>query len=388
MNQGKYVFAQVIGFLPARVFDRCVARYQGNKGVMHFTCWNQMLCMMFGQLSRRESLRDLLVCINAHAAKYYHLGFGRNVTRSNLAHANQKRDWRIYADFAQALIDEAHQQCATRSEFALDISGNVYAFDSTTIDLCLNVFCWATFRKTKAAIKLHTLFDVRTAIPTFVLMTPASVHDVNALDHLSHERGAYYVVDRAYLDCRRLHAIHADGSFFVTRAKHNTRFDTITAGKAHRAAGVLTDDRVRFASYYPAQYYPAELRRICFYDDIDKRSFVFLTNNFDLDAAQIALLYKYRWSVELFFKWIKQHLRIESFWGASENAVKTQIYIALATYALVSIIKSKLALKQSTYEILQVIGVSLMDKARLKDLLDRNSAESETAETQLALRFG
>jgi hypothetical protein len=387
MNEGKYVFSQVVAFLPRRVFDRLVANHDGDKWIKHFSCWNQLLCMMFGQLSGRESLRDLLTCLSAHSSKYYHLGFGRNVSRSNLASANEKRDCHIYEGLANELIKEARSCCASNSEFILDLKGNVYAFDSTTISLCISAFCWATFRTTEAAIKLHTLYDVRTAIPSFVLVTPASVHDVKGLDVLVYEPGAYYVLDRGYLDSKRLYGIHCKKSFFVTRARHNTRFTVIASEHPNRALGIRSDQRVRFSSFYPRQGYPEILRRIHFYDHKEKRSFVFLTNNFDLAAQDIALLYKYRWSVELFFKWIKQHLRIETFWGTSENAVKTQVYIALATYALVAIIKTKLRTERSTYETLQIIGVSLLDKTNIRTLLESHKNSSDNMKSQYLLDF-
>ena len=387
MNQGKYVFSQVTAFLPARVFDRCVAQYAGNKGVKHFSCWNQMLCMMFGQLSARGSLRDLVTCISAHPSKYYHLGFGHSVSRSNLRNANDKRDWRILEAFAMELIREARQCCLATSEFTLDIIGNAYAFDSTTVDLCLSVFWWATFRKTKAAVKLHTLYDIKTAIPSFVLVTEASVHDVNALDHLPLETGAYYVLDRAYIDFERLYAIHQRKSFFVTRAKRNTRFYCVSVAEPNPSAGVLSDNGIRFIGYEASKRYPEPMRRIRFYDPTTKKLLVFLTNNFDLPAADIARLYKYRWSVELFFKWIKQHLQIEAFWGTTANAVKTQVYIAIITYTLVAIIKNKLKSTRSTYEILQILAVSLFDKTPLRELLDVTPNTEKKSENQFSFQF-
>lgn len=369
MNQGKYVFAQVVEFFPARVFDRCVATYDGNKRIRHFTCWNQMLCMMFGQLSGRESLRDLLASLSAHQSKYYHLGLGRNVSRSNLANANEKRDYRIYESFAYALIEEARQCCKEDNGFELSIEGSVYAFDATVIDLCLNIFWWAKFRKTKAAIKLHTLFDVKTSIPSFVLITSANIHDVNGLDELSYEPGAIYILDRGYIDFERLFVIHQSHAYFVTRAKNNFRFTRIYSNKVDKSKGVMCDQIVKLQGFYTVQDYPEKLRRIKFYDKETDRTFVFLTNHMELAAEEIALLYKYRWKIELFFKWIKQHLKIKSFWGTSPNAVKTQVYIALTTYALVVIIKDKLKSQLSTYTILQILSISLLDKTPLNQLL-------------------
>lgn len=387
MNQGKYVFSQVVSSIPNRLFDRCVDHYNGNKWVKHFSCWNQLLCMMFGQLSGRESLRDLLTCLGAHTSKYYHLGFGKNISRTNLARANEHRDWRIFQEFAMLLIADARQRCAPTSEFSKDITGNVYAFDSTTIDLCLSVFWWATFRKNKAAIKLHTLYDVRTLLPTFVHVTAASVHDVRALDELVYEAGAYYLLDRAYIDFERLYTINECKAYFVTRAKRNLQAKRVSSAPSNRAIGVISDQVIRFTGHKSAQRYPAPIRKIRFRDHEEQRTFVFLTNNFDLPAEQIALLYKYRWSVELFFKWIKQHLKINAFWGTSENAVKTQVYIAVATYVLVALMKDNLKLTRPTYEILQIIGLSMLDRTPLSELLKPDKHSSTFVKTQLTLDF-
>jgi hypothetical protein len=369
MNQGQYVFAQVIRFLPARVFDRCVVAYDGNKWVKHFTCWNQMLCMIFGQLSSRDSLRDLIVTLEAHSTKYYHLGCGKNVSRSNLANANEKRDCRVFEMFAYEMIALARSNAMQDEDFMLPITDNVYAFDSTTIDLCLNVFWWATFRTTKGAVKLHTLYDVKTSIPTFVHITPASVHDVNVLDVLEYEAGGYYVLDRGYVDFERLFFLHTTKAFFVTRAKDNFQFERIYSAKVDRTTGVMCDQTIRLKGFYSSKHYPEKLRRIKFIDVEQRKVLVFLTNNFTLTALEIALLYKYRWKVELFFKWIKQHLKIKEFWGTSMNAVKTQVYIAIITFTLVAVIRSKLKLTRSTYEILQILGVSLFDKMPINQLL-------------------
>lgn len=369
MNQGKYVFAQLVEFLPARIFDKYVAQYDGNKWIKHFTCWNQMLCMMFGQLSNRDSLRDLLVCIQAHPSKYYHLGFGKNVSRSNLANANEKRDYQIYEQFAYEMIAMARTCCIADSDFGLDIESNVYAFDATVIDLCLNVFWWAVFRKAKAAVKMHTLYDIKTAIPSFVHITAGKVHDVNGLDELTYEAGAFYILDRGYVDFERLYTIHRHQAFFVTRAKDNTQLTRMYSAKVNKETGVRCDQTVKLTGFYSKQYYPEQLRRVKFYDSEQQRTFVFLTNNFTLVASDIAALYKYRWMIELFFKWIKQHLKIKSFWGVSPNAVKTQIYIAIITYTLMVIIKSKLKLSRTNYEILQILGVSLLDKTPINQLL-------------------
>ena len=372
MNHGKYFFSQVVTFLPARIFDRSVRRHQGDKWIKHFTCWNQLLCMMFGQLSNRESLRDLLVCISAHQPKHYHLGFGKGISRSNLAEANEKRDYQIFELFAYELIAEARKCCMSDSDFNLSIQGNVYAFDTSVIDLCLNVFWWATFRKAKAAINLHTLFDVKTSIPVFVQVTAASVHDVKGLDELAYETEGYYILDRAYVDFERLLVIDNHEAFFVTRAKQNSQLKRIASTKPDKSKGVVCDQQVILKGYYSYKSYPKIFRRIKYYDAEQNRTFVFLSNNLTLPAIEIAMLYKYRWKIELFFKWIKQHLKIKSFWGTSANAVKIQVYVAIITYTLVGIIKGKLKLKQSTYGILQILNVSLLDKTALSDLFENH----------------
>lgn len=389
MNMGKYIFAQIVTFLPARIFDRCVRKYQGDKWVKHFTCWNQLLCMMFGQLSNRDSLRDLLVCINAHQPKHYHLGLGKRISRSNLAEANEKRDYRIFELFAYEMIAEARKCCLPDSDFDLSVQGNVYAFDSTTIDLCLNIFWWATFRKAKAAVKLHTLFDVKTSIPVFTHVTAASVHDVNGLDKLVYETDGYYIIDRGYVDFERLYIIDQHEAFFVTRAKSNTKLKRMSSLKPDKFKGVMCDQRVILTGHYSYKSYPKQFRRIKFYDADQNRTFTFLSNNLTLPAIEIAMLYKYRWRIELFFKWIKQHLKIKSFWGTSANAVKVQVYIAIITYTMVAIIKSKLKLKQSTYEILQVLNVSLLDKTPLRQLFENTLSQDvkEQNYTQLEINL-
>jgi hypothetical protein len=370
MNQGKFVFSQIVTFIPARIFDRCVNTFQGDKWTKHFTCWNQLLCMMFGQLSNRDSLRDLLVCLNAHQPKHYHLGFGKSISRSNLAEANEKRDCKIFEMFAYEMIAQAQKIVIPDSDFNLSIKGNVYAFDSTTIDLCLNVFWWATFRRAKGAVKMHTLLDVKTSIPVFVHITSGSVHDVRGLDELVYEMGGYYIMDRGYIDFKRLSTIDNHDAFFVIRAKNNLRFTRISSNVADKSIGVICDQQITLNGFYSSQLYEKNLRRVKFYDAAQNRTFVFLSNNLELPAIEIAMLYKYRWKIELFFKWIKQHLKIKSFWGTSENAVKTQIYIAIITYTLVIIIKGKLKLKQSNYEILQIMSVSLLDKTHLPSLFN------------------
>lgn len=368
MNNGKYVFAQLIEFLPQRVFDRLVEKYKGNRYVKHFTCWNQLLCMVFGQLTNRDSLRDLIVIIDAHSKKTYHLGFGKTVTRSNLAKANEKRTSKIFEEFAYHLIDIARKK---RANDDFMIKGKVYAFDSSTIDLCLSVFWWAKFRKNKAGIKLHTLYDVVTQIPTFIHITEATVNDVNAMDLIPYETGAYYIFDRGYIDFKRLYYITKLSAFFVTRGKSNLKFRRIYSNKVDKSTGVLCDQIGRFTGFYALKDYPEKLRRVKFYDQETKQTFVFLTNIMELKATEIAMLYKKRWLVELFFKWIKQHLKIKSFWGISENAVRIQIYCAIISYCLVAIVGSDLKIDRSTYEILQVLGISLIDKTPVNELFEK-----------------
>ncbi|MEJ4088305.1 IS4 family transposase [Galbibacter orientalis] len=365
MNQGKYVFAQLTELLPQRVFDRIVSKHNGNKYVRHFTCWNQLMCMVFGQVSGRESLRDLLVVVKAHQNKSYHLGLSKNVTLSNLAKANQNRSCVIFEQYANHLISLARSK---GNESDLGINGRVYAFDSTTIDLCLGVFWWATFRKAKAGIKLHTLFDITTQIPAFVHFSEADVHDVNAMDYLIYEPSAYYIFDRAYVDFNRLYTITTQQAFFVVRAKSNLKFNRMYSCKVDKSTGVKTDQTGKLSGFYTSKDYPDKIRRVKFHDTENDRTFVFLTNNFDLTALQIALLYKQRWHVELFFKWIKQHLKVKSFWGTTENAVRIQINAAIITYCLVSIFKNEHKIEQSTYEIIQILGVSLLDKTPVKQL--------------------
>jgi len=365
MNQGKYVFAQIVEFLPQRVFDRFVEKYNGNKYVKHFSCWNQLLCMLFGQLTNRDSLRDLIVALDAHSSKSYHLGFGISVTRSNLAKANETRNSKIFEAFAYHLIAIARKKRANND---FEIKDKIYAFDSSTIDLCLSVFWWATFRKTKAGIKLHTLFEITTQIPAFVHITPATMNDMKAMDYLVYEQNAFYIFDRGYVDYTRLYKITVHSAFFVIRAKSNLKFDRMYSLKIDKSTGVLCDQIGKLKGFYVSKQYPVKLRRVKFYDKETKRTFVFLTNNFQVTSDQVALLYKNRWQIELFFKWIKQHLKIKSFWGTSENAVRIQIYSAIITYCLVAIVGKELKIERSTYEILQVIGISLLDKTPVNEL--------------------
>jgi len=370
MNQGKYIFAQLTDFLPRRVFDRIVKKHNGNKYIRTFTCWNQMLCMIFGQLTSRDSMRDLMLSIEAHQPKYYHLGFGQTVTRRNLGKANEKRSYKIFEEFAYVLIDQARKS-SYKSDFEIEVDGNVYALDSTTIDLCLSVFWWAEFRKHKGGIKLHTLFDVKTSIPSFLYISNASVHDVNILDLIPYEMGSFYVVDKGYIDFSRLHKIHTQGSFFVTRAKSNMRFKRMYSRVVDKTTGVQCDQIGKLETYYAKKDYPDKLRRIKYYDLEKNKYLVFLTNNTDLEATEIALLYKKRWEVELFFKWMKQHLKIKSFWGTTMNAVKIQMYCAIIAYCLVAIVGNKLKVDRSIYEILQILSISLLDKSSVREILTK-----------------
>lgn len=369
MNQGKFIFAQLTDFLPQRVFDRLVIKYNGNKHVRHFTCWNQLLSMIFGQLTGRDSLRDLMISIEPHKPKYYHLGFGKGTSRSNFANANEKRDCKIYEEYAFYLIDLARKSSIVDQDFQLNFDGNIYAFDSTTIDLCLSVFWWAKFRTTKGGIKLHTLYDVKTSIPAFIHASTASVHDVNALDLLYYEPGGYYILDRGYVDYKRLFRIHQNSAFFVVRAKDNLQFRRMYSNKVNKENGVLLDQIGKLTGFYVLKDYPEKLRHIKFYDEETDNDLEFLSNSFDISAEEIAQLYKYRWKVELFFKWIKQHLKVKSFWGTTLNAVKIQVYSAIIAYCLVALVRNKLKVDRSTYEILQILSISLLDKTPLNELL-------------------
>jgi hypothetical protein len=370
MNQGKFIFAQLTDFLPRRVFDRIVDKYEGNKHVRSFTCWNQMLCMVFGQLTARDSMRDLMLSLEAHQSKYYHLGFGSTVSRRNLGTANERRNYKIFEEFAYVLIEEARRSCY-RDDFEIEIDGNVYALDSTTIDLCLSIFWWAKFRQHKGGIKLHTLYDVKTSIPSFLYITNAIVHDVNIMDIIPYEAGSFYVADKGYTDFLRLYKIHKHGSFFVTRAKENLKFKRMYSRTVDKTTGVQSDNIGKLMIYKSKKEYPEKLRRIKFYDSEHDKDLVFLTNNMDLEASEIAFLYKKRWAVELFFKWMKQHLKIKSFWGTTLNAVKIQVYCAVIAYCLVALIGYKLKVDRSIYEILQILSISLLDKTPVKEILTK-----------------
>jgi hypothetical protein len=387
MNKGQYVFAQVAAFLPTRIFDRCVDSFKGDKSVKHFTCWHQFMCMMFGQLCNRDSLRDLIVCINAHKHKHYHLGFGKSVSRSTLADANEQRDFKIYETFAYELVGYTKQLAIKDPELESITAGNIYALDTTIVDLCLNVFWWASFRKAKGAVKIHTLLDLKTAIPVFVHITPASVHDVNGLDLIQYEPGGFYIMDRGYMDFERLAKIDRHDAFFVIRPRDNLQFYRLSSSQVDKTTGILCDQQIALKSFYPRNAYDKTLRRIKYFDVDQKRTLVFLTNNTKLTPSQIALLYRYRWRIELLFKWIKQHLKIKSFWGRSVNAVKTQIYIAIITYLLMIIIKHKLKLSQSTYEIIQILSVSLIDKTPIKSLFENPENQDVKEQNNIQLKI-
>lgn len=376
MNHGKYVFAQLFERLPKYEFDKCVARYQGNYKVKELTCWIQFLTMSFGQLTNRESLRDTITCLSAHHRKMYHLGIRHPVSRSTLAEANEKRDWRIYADYARVLTEQARCLYLT-DDIGLEISNTIYALDATTIDLCLSVFWWAPFRKAKAAVKMHTLLDLRGNIPTFIRITDGKTHDVNILDDLIFEPLSIYLMDKGYLDFARLYRMNAASAFFVTRAKTNLAFVRMYSHQVDPSLGLRCDQTIKLTTPKTRKAYPEKLRRVKYYDEEQEKTYVFLTNNFDITALEVALLYKHRWQVELFFKWIKQHLKIKSFWGESENAVKTQIWIAICTYLMVAITKKEMGIERSLYEILQIISVSVFDKTSIKQLLlDRDLQNS------------
>ncbi len=379
MNTGKLVFAQVMSHLPLTTFRRCVARYDGEHKVKHFSCLDQFLCMAFAQLTYRESLRDIEACLRSQSAKLYHMGFRSTVSRNTLANANAVRDWRIYADVAQSLIGIA-RPLYVDEPFGVDLSETVYALDATTIDLCLSVFPWAPFRSTKAAIKLHTLLDLRGNIPSFIHISDGKLHDVNILDQIIPEAGAFYIMDRGYLDFARLHRLHQAGSFFVTRAKGNLRFTRRYSRPTDRASGIICDQLGTLTGYYSQQHFPTTIRRISI-RDAEGKKLVFLTNHLDLSAQSIADLYRCRWQIELFFKWIKQHLRIKSFFGTSENAVKSQIWIAVSVYVLVAILRKRLNITASLYEMLQILSLTMFERMALNQLLARTTPDTNSPDS-------
>lgn len=385
MNQGKYVFAQVMEFVEHYSFDQCVETYRGHYYSKSFSCREQFLAMAFGQLSYRESLRDVVTCLSSQKAKLYHLGFKAPVAKSTLARANEKRDWRIYQDLASILIKEARRLYVDDTDFKLKLDGTCYAIDSTSIDLCLSLFPWAPYVKTKASVKMHTVMDLHGSIPTFFHITGGKVSDMSFLDLIYFEPGSYYVMDRGYLDFKRLHSIHRAGSFFVTRANDVTRLKRMYSKKVDTSHGLRCDQTVYLSGRHTKERYPDALRRVKYYDEETDKYYVFLTNNFTVSAQTVADLYKHRWQIELFFKWIKQHLKIKTFWGHSENAVKTQICIALCSYLIVAILKKRLGIKRDLYEILQILSVSLLDKTPLVELFSDIEIQIPMTSPQKAL---
>lgn len=386
MNSGQSLFAQLLEHLPTHEFRKCVQRYSGNHRVRTFSCWDQFLCMTFAQLTFRESLRDIVACLRARDRRLYHMGIRGTVSRSTLADANEARDWRIYGDFAQVLIAEARHLYGGDA-FAVDLAHTVYALDSTLIDLCMTLFPWAHYKRAQHAIKLHTLLDLRGQIPTFIRITPAQMHDVKILDHLCPEAGAFYVMDRGYLDFARLYRWTQHGAFFVTRARKNLRFTRLASHSVDKTTGVQCDQSIALHWFYSSKGYPERLRRIRYRDAERDERLVFLTNNFALPALTITELYRCRWQVELFFKWIKQHLRIKAFYGTSENAVKTQIWIAVCSYLLVAIVRKRLNLEASLYTMLQILSVSLFEKTPIKQALSVDATTLAEGERSNQLRL-
>lgn len=378
MNIGETVFSQLMDFLPMHEFRKCVQRYDGNYKIKSFSCFDQFLCMAFAQLTYRESLRDIEACLRSMQKKLYHIGIRGKVSRSTLADANENRDWRIYADFAQVLIHIA-RDLYIDDEFGIELNQTVYALDSTTINLCLSLFPWARFRKHKGAIKLHTLMDLRGSIPSFIKITDGKVHDINILDELIPEPGSFYVMDRGYLDFARLYALNLYLAFFVIRSKTNLKFQRIYSHPIDKSTGLICDQTIVLSNSDSAKDYPEKLRRVRYYDVENQKNLTFLTNNLTLPTLTIALLYKSRWQIELFFKWIKQHLRIKAFYGTSENSVKTQIWIAISVYILVAIIKKRLNLDQSLYTILQILSITLFEKVPILQVLTNSDYETKTS---------
>ena len=386
MHQGTTIFAQIMDFLPKHKFRKCVDRYGGNYRTRSFSCFDQFMCMAFAQLTYRESLRDIECCLRAMHEKLYHMGIRGKVSRSTLAYANENRDWRIYCDFAQILIHEA-RQLYVNEDFGLELEQTVYALDSSTIDLCLSVFPWARFRRNKGAIKLHTLLDLRGSIPSFIAITDGKVHDVNILDVLIPEAGSIYVMDKAYLDFGRLYDLNQCAAFFVVPAKSNTQLKRLYSNPVDKSTGVQCDQIVVLTGFYSRKDYPAKLRRIRFFDSETNKRLVLLTNQFELPPETIAALYRNRWQVELFFKWIKQNLRIKSFYGTSENAVKTQIWIAISVYVLVAIIKKRLKIELSLYIILQIFSVTIFEKILILQALTDDVYKNEITSSHIQLKL-
>ena len=388
MNQGRYVFTQLVDFLPRKNFEWLVKKYDGNKYVKSFTCWNHLLVLLYGQLSNREGLRDLIVSITPFKSAFHHLGFGKNVSRSNLGKANEIREVKIFQEFADKMVSIAREKRGAVKDFF--ISNNVYAFDSSTISLCLSVYWWTKLHHGKGGVKLHELYDVKTDIPSFSVITDASVHDSQVMELIPYEKGSFYIFDRAYMATKKLYIIEGAGAYFVVREKHKMSYEVVEdKGYNNPSSGIMADQTIRFKGHKTKKQYPVELRRVVFYDHDGNRTFVFYTNNFEVTAEQVALLYKYRWRVELFFKWLKQHLRIKEFYGTSENAVKIQIYAAIIAYCLVVIVQETLGIKLQTYDVLRILSTALLTKMPLRDLLVEQK-EEETTEgkyKQLCLNF-
>jgi Transposase DDE domain/Domain of unknown function (DUF4372) len=375
MNSGKYVFSQIMGLVSSTSFQTIVNRHFGDYKVKEFSCWKQFLCMAFGQITHRESISDTILCLKANADKMYHLGIGEVVAVSTVTRANENRSFQIYEDLAMSLIKEAKQLYILDNDLEVSLKGNVFAIDATIIDLCLSAFYWAVFRTTKGGIKLHTQIDLKTSIPEFILFSTASVHDVNVLDVINFEANSFYIMDRGYVDYKRLYKIHTYGAFFVTRAKDNMNYRRLYSHPKDIANGIIYDQTIMLNNHYASKDYPEKMRRIKFRDEQTGKLLIFLTDNFHLKATDIAQLYKHRWKIELFFKWIKQHLKIKSFWGQSENAVKTQVWIAVSVYVLVAIAKKHFMLKQSLYEILQILSISIFEKMPINQLFQQTQIQ-------------
>jgi Transposase DDE domain/Domain of unknown function (DUF4372) len=387
MNHGRMAFAQIMDFASQDLFKVCVKRYDGNYKAKEFSCWKQFLCLAFGQLTHRESMSDTMLCLKLNADKLYHLGIGKVVNKSTLSRANEKRDWHIFQDFGIKLIEQARLLYEGDNQLDIKLKGKVFALDSTTVDLCLEVFLWATFRSTKAAIKIHTLLDLKTSIPEFIFITEGNVHDVNAMDYITIEKGSYYVMDKAYIDFARLNNIKQDKAYFVVRAKENFKFKRLSSKTADKSLGIICDQEIVLTGVLSSSKYSEPLRRIRFYDQEFERTFVFLTNNFKLKAITVTQLYKHRWKIELFFKWIKQNLKIQSFWGFTENAVKTQIWTAISVYVLVAIARKKLKLKHSPYEILQYISLAPFEKTPLTDVFLNKKSQDVKEQNCIQLKI-
>lgn len=387
MNQGQYVFTQLCSFLPKVKFDWFVKKYEGNKYIKSFTCWNHLLVMLFGQISNRESMRDLITTLNAHKPKFNHLGFGKSISLSNLSKANEVREIRIFEDLANLMIKTARDKRSGKKDFFLD--GNIYAFDSSTISLCLNTFWWTKLHHNKGGVKLHTLYDVKTDIPAFNIITDASIHDSKVMSMIPYELGSYYIFDRAYMDTKKLYDIHQSHSFFVVREKRKSKYAIeYDSNYNNPETGIMADQHISFKGIKTQNQYPEAIRRVVFYDKITNKTFVFYTNNTEITAEEVALLYKYRWRVELFYKWLKQHLKIKQFYGTTENAVRIQIYCAIISYCLIAIIEHDLKLERDTYDVLRILSISLLDKTDVVKLFkNENDSNTYQNDRQLNLNF-